>query len=174
MIIGLYSPVMKSGKSTVAEYLANQNGFLVLSFAAPLKDMLTKLVGEEYIYGDKKEEKIPILGYSGRQLMQTLGTEWGRKALDEDFWVRHMEARIKTWEACGENRFVIDDMRYPNEFEFITENGGQVWEILRPGQKITSPHSSEGALEGYLFDEVLVNEGSLEDLRKKVDKILGY
>lgn len=173
MLIGLYSPVMKSGKSTVAQYLANK-GFLVLSFASPLKDMLATLVDQEYIFGSKKEEEVPILGYTGRKLMQTLGTEWGRLALDEDFWVRHMEARIKVWSELGKKNFVIDDMRYPNEFRWVISKGGKTWKILRPGQEITSAHTSEGALDQMNFDEILINDKKLEVLKKKVNNLIGY
>ena len=70
------------GKSTYAEFLAGENG-TVLSFATPIKHMLRSLVGHEYVFGNRKNEETH-LGVTGRVLLQTLGTEWGREMIDQD------------------------------------------------------------------------------------------
>lgn len=44
MLIGLCSPAMGSGKSTVADYLVRHHGFSRVALATPLKMMTTALL----------------------------------------------------------------------------------------------------------------------------------
>lgn len=176
MLIGLYSPAAQSGKSTVAGILRANHGFETKSFATALKRMVADLlystgfspedVGR--IMDVDKEAPIPELGdRSFRQLAQTLGTEWGRYLVDKDIWVKVlMNAPERP------NLLVIDDVRFENEYEAIKADGGQVWRITRPGVEIATAHISEGALDGFEFDEEIINDGSYDDLEAKVKTAL--
>jgi len=117
------------GKSTYAEFLAGENG-TVLSFATPIKRMLQALVGKEYVFGSKKNEETH-LGVTGRVLLQTLGTEWGREMIDQDIWVKAMR-HILTDAMFQEYRpIVIDDLRFENEAKMIRELNGEIWHVER-------------------------------------------
>ena len=117
------------GKSTYAEFLAGENG-TVLSFATPIKRMLQALVGKEYVFGSKKNEETH-LGVTGRHLLQTLGTEWGREMIDQDIWVKAMR-HILTDAMFEEYRpVVIDDLRFENEAKMIRELNGEIWHVER-------------------------------------------
>jgi len=117
------------GKSTYAEFLAGENG-TVLSFATPIKRMLQALVGKEYVFGSKKNEETH-LGVTGRVLLQTLGTEWGREMIDQDIWVKAMR-HILTDAMFEEYRpVVIDDLRFENEAKMIRELNGEIWHVER-------------------------------------------
>lgn len=117
------------GKSTYAEFLAGENG-TVLSFATPIKRMLQALVGKEYVFGSKKNEETH-LGVTGRVLLQTLGTEWGREMIDQDIWVKAMR-HILTDAMFEEYRpIVIDDLRFENEAKMIRELNGEIWHVER-------------------------------------------
>ena len=117
------------GKSTYAEFLAGENG-TVLSFATPIKRMLQALVGKEYVFGSKKNEETH-LGVTGRVLLQTLGTEWGREMIDQDIWVKAMR-HILTDAMFAEYRpIVIDDLRFENEAKMIRELNGEIWHVER-------------------------------------------
>ncbi len=117
------------GKSTYAEFLAGENG-TVLSFATPIKRMLQALVGKEYVFGSKKNEETH-LGVTGRVLLQTLGTEWGREMIDQDIWVKAMR-HILTDAMFEEYRpVVIDDLRFENEAKMIRELHGEIWHVER-------------------------------------------
>jgi hypothetical protein len=117
------------GKSTYAEFLAGENG-TVLSFATPIKRMLQALVGKEYVFGSKKNEETH-LGVTGRVLLQTLGTEWGREMIDQDIWVKAMR-HILTDAMFQEYRpVVIDDLRFENEAKMIRELNGEIWHVER-------------------------------------------
>lgn len=111
-----------------------------------------------------KEVPVPIFGgRSFRHMAQTLGTDWGRNLIDKDLWVNLVIAAKNR-----PNLVVIDDVRFPNEFEAIKAEGGQVWRIYRPGQEPVNDHPSEGLLEGREFDEQIANDGSVGELEAKV------
>ena len=122
------------GKSTYAKFMAGENG-VVLSFATPIKHMLKALVGHEYVFGSKKND-MTHLGVTGRVLLQTLGTEWGRVEIskytgDQDIWVRAMK-HVLTDAMFGEyHPIIIDDLRFENEAQMVRDLGGEVWEIDR-------------------------------------------
>lgn len=178
-LIGLYSPAPQSGKSTVAGILSTHN-FLQFAFAQPLKFMIEALfeaegfhkqIITEMLYGPRKEQILPE-GYNGhtpRSLLQTLGTEWGRKMIHPDIWVHITQARIGQALAVGDN-VVIDDMRFPNEFQMIKDLGGKTIKIVNERVSNNYSHCSEGALNNHSFDLTLTNDSTLKDLE---DKVLG-
>ena len=168
-LIGLYSPAPGCGKSTAADLLIEHQR---VAFAAPLKravwNMLNDLglEGFNYAYVDK-EAIIPELGVSARHMMQTLGTEWGRACIHPDFWVMIARAEAQRIMATG-GSVVIDDVRFPNEEAMIRDLGGELWRIDRPGMSYSGDHCSEGGLEDIIPDRVIVNDGTLVQLKEKL------
>ena len=168
-LIGLYSPTPGCGKTTVANLLAEHRR---VSFAAPLKEAVSHILHElglpgfHYAYTDK-EAIIPGISVSARHMMQTLGTEWGRACIHPYFWV--MIARAKAERIMKDGRsVVIDDVRFPNEAAMIRELGGELWRIDRPGVTYNGDHSSESGLEDIAPDRVIVNDGSIYQLKEKI------
>ncbi len=171
-MIGLYSPAPQSGKSTVATALTTEHGFEQRGFATALKRMVIDLMYSAGIrpeavgrYMDvDKEAPIPELGNkSFRYLTQTIGTDWGRYLVDKDLWIKVLLNSPVLPKLC-----VIDDLRFPNEYDAIRAAGGKCWRIYRPGQEATTDHPSEGLLEDREFDAQLTNGGTYEDLRAAV------
>ena len=82
MIIGL-TGFKGCGKSTVAEIMRENYGYSRHSFAQPIKDMLEAMgLTKEELYNPKlKEIVIPEFGKSPREIMQLLGTEFGRSMI---------------------------------------------------------------------------------------------
>lgn len=169
-LIGLYSPCPACGKTTLAGLLDHEK----MSFAAPLREILTLLLTrlgydgetiERFLHGDLKEHTIPELGNrSPRYLMQTLGTEWGRYLISETIWVDVMRARIR--HSFG--RVVIDDVRFPNEYNLIRSLGGLLVRIDRPGYKKSGLHPSDGGCDHLPFDVTIVNGGRPEDMLEQL------
>lgn len=160
--------VAGSGKSTVAGML-HDYGYTLVKFAAPLKAMIRALgFGDEEIEGWRKEIPIDFLcGKTPRQAMQTLGTEWGRKCIGEDFWVN-------AWmqDARRFRHVVVDDCRFPNEAQAVRQMGGVIWSIEGRGG-IAGNHASEAGI-GSAPDRVIVNKGPVTELRAAVSYALGY
>lgn len=176
MIVGLYSPAPQSGKSEVALELERAN-FRRKGFSDALKNMVVALLttigytpreARKLVYtGPGKTTPIPELGgTTSRYLQQTLGTDWGRMLIHSDMWVNTVinDQRPRL--------LVIDDLRFPNEYDAIRKAGGQCWRIYRPGAEAPNGHPSEGLLEGMFFDEEIVNDGTLEQLQQWVREAL--
>jgi hypothetical protein len=164
-----------AGKDTAAQYLVSEHGYRIASFAAPLRAMLMGLLGYAGQHSGwlteraLKEEPIPGLGHSYRALAQTLGTEWGRQCLGEHFWTRLMAAHMEAHPAA---RWVITDVRFPNELAFLRAADGVLWEVVRYGLPEVRQHVSECALGTAEPDAVLFNLGDLEQLHLRVDALL--
>jgi len=168
-LIGLYSPAPGCGKTTAANLFIEHER---VSFAAPLKRAVWRLLDElgisgfHFVYEDK-EAIIPGIGVSARHMMQTLGTEWGRACIHPDFWVMIARAETQRIMATG-GSVVIDDVRFANEAAMIRDLGGELWRIERLGIGYDGDHSSEGGLKDITPDRVIVNDGTLVQLKEKI------
>ncbi|MER8116306.1 hypothetical protein [Streptomyces sp. NPDC094031] len=175
-LIGL-AGAARSGKDTAAQALLDA-GWTRRAFADKVRAMLyamdpilseplyatgvTSLRYEVDQYGweDVKEKYPEVRGYH-----QRLATEGGRENLGEDVWV---DALFRGHAAWGPT--VITDVRFPNEANAIRAHGGLVVAIQRPGLEPIreAGHISENALAGYLFDEVILNDGTTGQLYDRV------
>jgi hypothetical protein len=123
---------------------------------------------------------------SVRELLQKLGTDAVRDGLHKDAWVNALFADYRNFHTDkfsvrqGINKpeypnWIITDMRFPNEMEAIVKRGGLTIKVIRPVKKSkTTPrlHPSETALDGHTMHYDIINDGSIEDLIKKVREIL--
>lgn len=181
MLIGL-SGKAGSGKTAVTNYLTTM-GFGTRKFAGPLKSMLWDLLGSQgvepedthrFLEGDLKEVPTDLLGgKSPRHAMQTLGTEWGRGQLHEDFWVeaalRNLDLDVLEDPARD---LIFDDVRFPNEALAIRNRGGIVVNIIREDAPQVGLHLSEDALMDFAFNYVIYNDADLDTLYRRVDDFL--
>ena len=174
-LIGLYSHAPGSGKSTVANMTWD---FKKISFASPMREFCANLLsalGHDGVVllrdRGKKEEKIAEIGVSPRQMMQTLGAEWGRSCIHPELWIMVAAGAVEQQRKLGRD-VVIDDVRFPNEAEMIRRLGGELWLVDRPGVVYDGDHASEGALADVVPDAVINNSGSLEQLREVVAALL--
>jgi len=158
-----------SGKSTAARYLESK-GYTRIRFAGPLKDMMRAVgLSEEQIEGSRKEEPASILyGKTPRHAMQTLGTEWGRNCIHENFWVGLWHDRAdRVLESGG--RVVVDDCRFPNEAAMVRRLGGRIYRIVGRGG-IGYNHASERG--NLICDAEIDNVGDLASLHSGIERAL--
>lgn len=107
-------------------------------------------------------------GKTPRELQQTLGTDWGRNLVNEELWVALMVSKLHR----ERSPVVVDDMRFPQEFDCLRGMGALMVRIDRPGASRPNGHGSEGLLDNHDFDVVIVNDGTLSVLRDTVYKML--
>ncbi len=163
MLIGLAGK-KRVGKDTAAKVFAGR-GWHVDSFAAPLRALVEQIAGP--ITDENKERGITWLGgKSRREMMQTLGTEWGRQMVHPEIWVRSLLHRVRG------RRAVITDLRFENEAEAIRKAGGIVVHITRPSAPTGDKHPSEAGIQIRREDFLLTNDGSVHDFVCEVEALL--
>jgi hypothetical protein len=168
MIIGL-SGYAQSGKDSTAELLCLKYGYKRLAFADPMRqalltinpqlDSITRVSDLVEDYGWDLAKKNPEI----RRLLQVLGTDFGRKMLGDDVWINIALSGIKS-----EDKIVVSDVRFPNEAEAIKKLGGTVWRINRHNHTAVNGHTSERAMDNYMFNYVIYNDGTLAELSDEV------
>lgn len=178
MLIGLCGPA-GAGKNTVAELLIDSDrcSFHQLAFAEPLYECISVITGISPAGLQKrsvKETVIPWIGKSPRQMLQSLGTEWGREMIHPEIWIRITMERATPHLAVGRS-VVVTDVRFDNEAQAIIDAGGEVWKVARPGWRCldagTSGHQSEAGVSEHLIARTIDNSGSLDDLRRQLSAV---
>ena len=176
-IIGLTGPA-GSGKDTVRQMLEQNHHCTGLAFADPMRAMLAPLldlcgVGNEWMtQRELKELPIPGLGQSYRVLAQRLGTEWGR-SIDPDFWIKVAAASMaEVMNIKGRDTvFVISDVRFDNEAQWVKDHGGVIWHIHRPSAQAVAAHQSENGIRPELVDLNILNKYTLRELDGQVTQL---
>lgn len=206
MIVGI-SGFIGCGKGTVADQLTGQYGFRKDSFATSLKDACAALFDwpRNMLEGDTKEsrewreqidvwwaEKLKIPNFSPRLALQLIGTDALRNNFNPDIWFLTLENRIR---KNPDQNVVISDVRFPNEIQFIKDQGGVMVKVERGPSPVwyetammankgnslakeamiktyPSAHFSEWAWVGAKFDYVINNDSTLEFLEAQVKEII--
>jgi len=110
-----------------------------------------------------------------RGFLQKLGTEAMRDGLHKNVWCNALFADYRSPKMSEYNpsNWIITDTRFPNELKAIKDRGGITIVVKRPEtDHLSGNHTSETALDSLAFDETIVNDGSLENLIKKVEEVL--
>ena len=176
MIIGFLGK-LGSGKdflvnNMVIPYLQNnknKNNIVVISYADALKvELMVHLdIDFERLYIEKDKKS--------RQMLQMYGTDIMRKKHGEDVWIKYVESWIKVHnyhnkkvENNKESIFIIPDIRFENEAQFIRDSGGKVIKIEaddRVQEKVTQEnlgleqqhHVSETNIDNIKADYIVNN-----------------
>lgn len=105
-----------AGKSTCADFLETA-GYTQVHIAGPLKDTAASLLGDQ--------------ARKNRGFLQKLGQLVRDE--DEDAWVRLMLQSIETkYAVLGLTQFVVDDLRFPNEWWKLKADGFVIVRVTAP------------------------------------------
>jgi hypothetical protein len=178
MIIGI-SGRIAAGKDTLAQFIREIDPqWEIKKFAAKLKQVASILTGvstEKFEDQEfKKQYMAPEWGMMYREFLQKLGTDAIRKGLHDNAWVNALMSDYKLMRYLVDDiptgeypKWLITDVRFPNEAAAVKNAGGTMIRIWRepeiPGD--SSLHISETALDGYPFDFRVANTGTLDELR---------
>lgn len=116
-----------------------------------------------------KELNLDILNYdlTIRQLMQYFGTNVIRTFFGENVW-------INSTLRHASRRTIISDCRFINEAQAIKDKDGTIIYVERPGIGF-GQHQSEKEmwqmLKKGIYDQVITNDGNLEDLFNKIKNL---
>lgn len=164
-----------NGKDTLGNYLVTNYGYKRIAFADALKDACRCIFGftEEQLYGSLKETTDEFWQTSPRRVLQFVGTDLFRDHLmeimpwiNQNIWVEVVKKKIlDEWKTNPNTRFVITDVRFPNEIDLINQLNGITVRVSRPSINIdTDPHPSEIQIETLPVMHEISNEGTKEEL----------
>lgn len=177
ILIGLAGHA-RVGKDTVARYLAQHLTLITYAFAAPLKQALAGMfhLTAAQLDGAEKEQPLAWLGKSPRELMQLLGTEWGRELVHPQLWILLAEQNLQLLAEHDQDMkgVVISDVRHENEANWLRSKGGVIVHISRRGVRPPNDHASECGIRHYSGDYVIENDGTLEELYDQVDRVISH
>lgn len=167
-VIGLAGP-SGVGKSTIAALYFRPLGYfdVALADAIKIRAVATGVASFEEVFTSAKSPRV-------RTWLQEEGTDRGRKAFGDDVWVRSLFTNLRRMESeWGLDQFVITDVRFRNEIEYIHNAGGLVLRVEAPSRQSNNQmthtqrlHTSEHGLDecgAADFDGVLLNDPTYTD-----------
>jgi hypothetical protein len=175
----------------VVNYGSNPHSeWKIKKFAYALKEVASTLTGIPIENFEKMDVKNSALGdeWGGmivRDFLQKLGTEAIRNNVHTNAWVNalfsgYKKPAIIAIEKTGGYtnsehpmdfpNWVITDMRFPNELDAVRVYGITI--RLRRNSDQSSCHLSETALDDSVFDYIIDNNGTIDELLEKVRVIL--
>ena len=152
-----------------------------------------KVILPRNYYPNQKDNEIYENRYlvkpTPRLFLQLLGTEAGRQIIHPNIWVNALFSNYKplntiskintiTGKFIGTDidaypKWIITDMRFPNEVEAVATRNGLLIRIESKRCNYDDKHPSETALDNFQgFDEIIYNDGTIEELIKKMREIL--
>ena len=166
------------GKDTAAEYIEeNYPGAHRVAFADKLKQISIMLFGlsQEQCYGpvEIKEKIDPRYGLTPREILQALGQKM--REIYPDIWVDTVfYTTIPELKEQGFDKFIVSDVRYPNEADKVRDREGEVVKIEREagGVSVGAKHTSETAMLNYTdYFTIVDNNGTLEEFYARIDTL---
>lgn len=178
-IIGI-NGLINSGKDTTASLILEKfpDRYKTYAFAEPLKEAIVILFGftrqqlEDRVL---KEQIDPFWGFSPRNVIQLLGTEYGRNMIRKDVWIKRAQQEFEKNLKNGYGT-IITDVRFNNEAEWIRSiNGSLIISVINPYSPInSSSHESEQGINiFYTIDKTIINDKTLglRYLRSQIDNV---
>lgn len=166
------SGAAQNGKDTAARYIEeNLEAVGKRVKICHYADLLKYICKEFFDWDCEKNE-------DGRSLLQYVGTDVVRK-MCPDFWVMFIVQVITFFDGQWD-WFIVPDCRFPNELEIPRTVGIDTFhlEIIRDDfdnglSREQRDHISENALAPIDPDYTIYNDGSLDDLRSKINIFIG-
>lgn len=202
-IIG-FAGRQRCGKGTLTKMLVDEYGYKHLYYAKYLKELCCRILGEgvdierlNQMKNDNVEinhvitfedcsviasitgfsEEITVEKLLGknfrtvRDMLQIIGTNFIRRI--DNRW--HVKRLIEEIEKSDYDRFVIEDVRFPNEKKALEKLGGRVYFVMRPKHfEDISNHACETSLTFTDFppEKMLVNDLSEEHFKSIFKRIV--
>jgi dephospho-CoA kinase len=200
MLIGICG-FQSAGKDTIADYLVKEHGFIKMSFASKLKDIIATMFGwpRDKLEGLTKEDRewreqvdywwsktLKMQQLTPRYVMQYFATDLFRNKFHPDIWVKIVENDLNKLLEQGTNQnIVISDCRFENEINMIIRLGGKIIQVYRDPpywfhkyrqgenpNEIRYIHRSEIEWIRCYRDYDVENDGTIEELHQKILQVI--
>ncbi|KAF6658891.1 AAA family ATPase [Paenibacillus polymyxa] len=188
---------LRSGKSEVGNYLSDNYGYTQFAFGDELKRYAHELFGEP-APDEKPRELYQWFGQTMRERDPDIwvrkcfeAIERDRDSIPEDLRRAHefiLNGDVIHSVPARPFRAVVGDCRQPNEYAALKSAGYVLIRVEAPDavridRAIKSGdvfnyadlfHGTETALDGYLPDFTVTNDGTLDRLHAQIDEIIAY
>lgn len=173
-----------AGKTTVQHILQKKFLYKGVALAGTLKDAVSAIfsyprdVLDGVTEADRKKRVqvdahwsnvLNIPDFTMIKAMQLIGTELFRNKFCKDIWIESVKRKHAD---LATEPYVISDVRYKNEFDAFKKMGFVCVLITRPGLNNEDSHTSEQFHNVVEPDEILTNDGTLDQLTNKIQTIL--
>lgn len=171
IIIGLLGK-KRSGKSTCAKYIKENFAFENFAFATGVKIESMKRYSlrksQMEVYKDTIDHR---WGKTPRDIFKEIGMDYRKH--DPDYWIKYLQNRIarKLTSNCHA-KFVISDVRFQNEADFIQKHGGYLIRVVRPDLVSDDNHISEIEGDSIEVDIEIHNDSTIQNLVQVLDNII--
>ena len=160
------------GKNYIADVLLKKlpkKNSVIIAFADHFKvDCICKHNCDyNKVFGEKD--------YETRRMLQKVGTEEGRNVFGENIWINITETWIKLLNERGVERFIICDVRFQNEADWIKKMNGILVKIIAPKRyriRLERETNNNEELINQIKNhksEVMIDEFSEYDIQIKND-----
>ena len=162
----------RNGKDSVAsailkEYEKNGKKGINLQFSYYIKEYVKKITD-----WDGNDDTKP------REMLQQVGTELIRNQIDSTLFIRRIIDDIKVYSYFFDV-ITISDARFDKELESLKQVFPEIYciRVQRPGfeqvlGKLENHDTEKGLVKVELYDKIICNDGSLEELGEKVKAML--
>lgn len=170
ILLGL-SGHKQSGKDTVYKFINDIIPITHKSFGENLKIVAAALLNCDYrdFESEKFKSSESIIRkndteyYTNREILQLLGTDICR-SISPTIWIDTLFCNFNP--SC---RWIVTDVRFPNEAQAIKDRGGKLIRIER-NTGLVDRHLSETALDNFKdWDIIIDNNSTLKDLKINVN-----
>jgi hypothetical protein len=178
------------GKSTVAQHLTKKFGYIEISFAKVLKDIvailfdwprdrLEGITPEDRIWREATDEwwseRLNLPHLTPRWVLQNFGTEVVRNHFHDEMWIARLEREISKFPK--DQLLCVSDVRFQNEIDILTKYNALFFAISRDSEDKPSQnvHASEN-IEGLNYSADLTigifNRETIDYLFQRIDHYL--
>jgi hypothetical protein len=151
-----------SGKDTVCRMIQERYPNAVrLAFADALKEEVASALGVSVDFIESHKTNF-------RLILQGWGTEFRRELCSPNYWIEKLQAKLS---AHSDSPVIITDVRFRNEAELVSSNGGLIVRVMRSQCAEPDSHRSETELDS-ITALTIQNSGTLDDLSADVFRFL--
>lgn len=174
-----------TGKDTVARLLIrnfadvgyHDSYIQQLAFADPIKEIVKIIFPQSdtrCLYGSSKyrNELISGTNLTYRQPLLDIGSFL--KMYGDDIWINILDYKIKELEGLNKKIVIVTDARYEKEIDYLKRNH---FYMIRTNRNVKNnidheSESSQNKISDLLFDVLLNNNGTLDQLSTDIKAII--
>jgi len=176
-----------SGKDTAADHLVDNDDFTkvnmstaIAELAALINPIMGHAPGIRGFFGklERYNDVVARRGFTDaknhrevRSSLQNIGTGV-RDIVDANVWATIAAEVIQAHRGAG-RPVVLSGVRYPNEADVISDAGGTLVWVARPGlaEDTNSAHAVENSISRSDFDVVIDNDGTIDQLHSRTEAV---